>query len=313
MNKSLFNSNISSILLNLFYSLFYQILLLLHGDVETNPGPNKKYKPFTCCHWNVNSLTAHNMVKLSSIAAYNTIHKYDFICIGKTYLDSSVPTDDRDTLINGYNLIRADHPSNNKRGGVCIYYRESLAVQLVETNYLSECLLCELSINNKKSYVAVLYRSPSQNSLEFDNFILKFEMMLSDINSSNPHFSIILGDFNERSSNWWQGDTQTSEGSRIDYLTTSSGFQQIISEPTHILKNSSSCIDLIFTDQPNLITDSGTNPSLHPNCHHITFCKINLKITYYPPPYRNWCEILKQVTFHLLEKLLKWLTGNLCS
>ena len=211
MKKSLlsFNFDISLILLNLFYSLFYQILLLLHGDVETNPGPNKKYKPFTCCHWNVNSLTAHNMVKLSSIAAYNTIHKYDFICISETYLDSSVPTDDRDTLINGYNLIRADHPSNTKRGGVCIYYRESLAVQLVETNYLSECLLCEVSINNKKGYVAVLYRSPSQNSLKFDNFVLKFEMMLSDINSSKPHFSIILGDFsitlgdfNARSNNW---------------------------------------------------------------------------------------------------------------
>ena len=71
MNKSLLSLNfdISLILLNLFYSLSYQILLLLHGDVETNSGPNKKYKPFTPCQWNVNSLTAHNMVKLSSIAA----------------------------------------------------------------------------------------------------------------------------------------------------------------------------------------------------------------------------------------------------
>ena len=68
-----------------------------------------------CYRWKVNSLTAHNMAKLSSIAAYNTIHKYDFICISETYLD------DRDTLINGYNLIRAYHPSSNKRSGVCIY------------------------------------------------------------------------------------------------------------------------------------------------------------------------------------------------
>ena len=130
MNKSLlsFNFDVSLILLSFFYSFFYQILLLLHSDVETNPGPNKKCKPFTCCHWNVSSLTAHNMMKLSSIAAYNTIHKYDFICISETYLDSSVRTDDRDILINGYNIIRADHPSNNKRGGVCIYYRECLAV-----------------------------------------------------------------------------------------------------------------------------------------------------------------------------------------
>ena len=80
-NKCLsFNFDISLTLLNFFHSLFYQILLLLNGDVETNPGPNKKYKPFICCHWNVNSLTAHNMVKLSSIGAYNTIHKHNFIC-----------------------------------------------------------------------------------------------------------------------------------------------------------------------------------------------------------------------------------------
>ena len=57
---------------------------------------------------------------------------------------------------------------------------------------------------------------------------------------------------------------------------TSYGFQQLILKPTHILKNSSSCIDLIFTDQPNLITDSGTHPSLHLNCHHnVTLCKIS--------------------------------------
>ena len=59
---------------------------------------------------------------------------------------------------------------------------------------------------------------PAKNSLEFDNFILNFEKMLSGINSSNLHFSIILGDFNMRSHNWWQGDTQTSEGSQFMFL-----------------------------------------------------------------------------------------------
>ena len=45
-------------------------------------------------------------------------------------------------------------------------------------------------------------------------------------------------------------------------------------------KNSSSYIHLIFTDQPSLIIDSGTHPSLHPNCHHkIIHSKIDLKIT----------------------------------
>ena len=124
---------------------------------------------------------------------------------------------------------------------------------------------------------------------------------------------IILGDLNVRSNNWWQGDTQTSEGSWIDYLATSYGFQQLMSELTHILKNSSSCIDLIFTDQPNLITDSGTHPFLLPNCrHNITFCKINLKITY-PSPNKRLVWDFKRANISSIREAIKVVVENLCS
>ena len=63
------------------------------------------------------------------------------------------------------------------------------------------------------------------------------------------------------------------------------GLHQIINEPAHILENSSSCIDLIFTSQPNLSVESGTQPSLRPNCHHqIIYAKFNLEVIY-PPRY----------------------------
>ena len=68
---------------------------------------------------------------------------------------------------------------------------------------------------------------------------------------------------------------------QIDSLATIYGLQKPISDPTHILPDSSTCIDLIFTDQPNLVADSGVYPSLHTNCHHqITFCSFNLIIEY---------------------------------
>ena len=158
MNKNLlsFSFDLKLILTSFFCSFFSENLLLLHGDIETNPHPNKKCKSFTSCHWKDNSLTA-NMLKLSSVTVCNSIHKYDFICICETYLDSSVQSVDRDISNNGYNLVYADPQSNNKRGGVCIYYQESLAVQLVKINYPNQCLLCEVSFNNKKSYIAVLY------------------------------------------------------------------------------------------------------------------------------------------------------------
>ena len=71
----------------------------------------------------------------------------------------------------------------------------------------------------------------------------------------------------------------------LENITSQFGLQQIINEPTHILGNSSLCIDLIFTSQPNLVVPSSVHPSLHTNCHHqVVYAKFNLQI-YDPPQY----------------------------
>ena len=58
-----FNLDLWKILTIFIYSYFSGKLLIQHGNIELNPGPSKKHRPLTCCHWNVNSLTAHNMLK----------------------------------------------------------------------------------------------------------------------------------------------------------------------------------------------------------------------------------------------------------
>ena len=58
------------------------------------------------------------------------------------------------------------------------------------------------------------------------------------------------------------------KGKKIEDVTSQYGLRQEINEPTHILNNSTSCIDLIFNSQPDLLIESGVHPSLHPNCHH---------------------------------------------
>ena len=91
------------------------------------------------------------------------------------------------------------------------------------------------------------------------------------------------GDFNGHSELWWpKGDT-TPEGSKIEEITSNFGLSQLINEPTNFEPNKNpSCIDLIFTDQPNLVLECGTRPSLDSFCHHqITYCRFNFKI---PPP-----------------------------
>ena len=77
------------------------------------------------------------------------------------------------------------------------------------------------------------------------------------------------------------------EDSQIEFLASQFAMSQVINEPTHILDNSKSCIDLIFTSQPNMIVDSGVHSSLHSNCHHqIVHAKFDLKV-FYPPPYER--------------------------
>ena len=291
--KIIFNNkkcSIKEIALEKSFFLIVAITLLIitHGDIELNPGPKREtFQYLKICHWNVNSLLAHNFQKVSLIEAYNSLHKHDFICISESFLDSSITTDDQSLYLNGYEMVRSDHPSDTKRGGVCIYYKDFLSVRIVKTPQIHEFILCEVTIQNKKGYVAVIYRSPSQDREQFESFSSAFEEVLFNLSNEKPLFKVIVGDFNARSSSWWCDDITTTEGLSIDYLTSQYGLYQIVSEPTHLLPQSASCIDLIFTDQPNLVVDSGTHPSLHSNCHHqITYCKLNLHIQY-PPPYQR--------------------------
>ena len=70
----------------------------------------------------------HN--KFPLLTAYSSALNYNLICLTEGYLDSTV--DANNCLIKGYNLLRANHPDNVKRGGVCLYYTENLTLELVK-------------------------------------------------------------------------------------------------------------------------------------------------------------------------------------
>ena len=112
----------------------------------------------------------HNYSKLTQLKAYILLYKYDFTCLSETYLDSRTP--DNLLEIDGYNLVHADYPDNIKKGGVCIYYKESLPVRVICLPYLKEATFLEMNDNNKKMIVSVIYHCPSQNNREFDSFLL---------------------------------------------------------------------------------------------------------------------------------------------
>ena len=156
---------------------------------------------------------------------------------------------------------------------------------------LDETIVVELKFGRKKIFFTVLYRSPAFNhtSPEFHAFLSNFKNLYSKIKAENPFATFFTGDFNAHSQFWWSDGDTTPEGREIEDLFTSLGLSQIISEPTNFEPNCNpSCIDLVVTDQPNLILNSGTRASLDSFCHHqIIHCKVNFRIPPPPPPFER--------------------------
>ena len=82
--------------------------------------------------------------------------------------------------LNGYNMIKAHHPINAKPGGVCIFYKVKLSVHVVNLSNLSKCIICEVSIQNNKGYIGIVYRSSSHSANKFQSFLSNFETISCD-------------------------------------------------------------------------------------------------------------------------------------
>ena len=105
-------------------------------------------------------MSVHNLSKISFLTAYISIQDFNIICLSETYLTSTIDIKDENLKIPGYIMYCADHPSDVKRGGVCIYYKTMPPLKVLSTNFLQECINSKVSIRNKKCQFIHLYRTP---------------------------------------------------------------------------------------------------------------------------------------------------------
>ena len=129
-------------------------------------------------------------------------------------------------------MIRSDHPSDSTKGGVCIYYKEHISlIKRDDISTLDNCLVTEICSQNEKCFLTCLYCSPSQSHNEFENFCIKFDILLGQINDEIPICSVITGDFNARCSRRWRNNITNFAGKEIDFLTSSAVIHKSLTNP----------------------------------------------------------------------------------
>ena len=149
---------------------YFNLLLLLSGDISLNPGPphNNQLPPqnewsvfnsrgLHFIHLNINSLLP-KIVKLRNIAKLSNAA---VIGIGESKLDDSVLSSE--IHINNYNTLCCDW--NRHRGGVVCYIRNDLSYDVKSFFPLKiENIFFEILLpNTKPIIVGIIYRPPSQS------------------------------------------------------------------------------------------------------------------------------------------------------
>ena len=243
--------------------------------------------------------------RVSLLEAYNSVYKYDLIAITETHLDTKV-IDESKLRIDGYTFLKKNHAFGIKQGGVGLYMTDSLPVaRRPELGILPECIVCDIQLNRRKYFFVVLYTSPSQSHANFENFADTFEKLVSLLSAENPYSMMITGDFNCRSSRWWENNIDNHEGKHLESTTSDIGLTQLINLPTRLRGESKSCINLTFTDQPNLFIESGVHQSLQGQCHHKSIYGILSVTNPVPPPYKRRLWFYDKVSTTAIRKSIE--------
>ena len=177
---------------------YFSLLLLLSGDISSNPGlshnnhlqPQREWSVFNSrglhfIHLNVNSL----LPKIDELRNFAKLSNAVVISISESKLDGFVLSSE--IHIDNYNTLRCDRTRHG--GGVVCYTRNDLSYDV--KSFLPpeiENIFFELLLpNTKPIVVGIIYRPPSQSE-----FLEIINTHFSKLDTNNNEIYIVLGDFN---------------------------------------------------------------------------------------------------------------------
>lgn len=241
-------------------------------DVITDDDKNI-HSNLILCHFNIRSLTK----QFDEFKNYVLSEIFDIITISETWLSTDIS--DYVVDIPGYQLYRNDR-KHVRGGGVAIYVRKcknitNINIIVPDDNGCVEHLWLTALINGKKVGIGCVYRPPScpYNNLQV------IENYLADLSVSSEYL-FCMGDFNINILS-----KNTPENIFLDNLTKTFNLTQLINEPTRITLNTSTLIDLIFTNNDEITYKSDVIDLPQFSDHHLVYCSVNIPIVRNTPRY----------------------------
>ena len=191
----------------------------------------------------------------------------DVVAICETWTNDSIG--DPILRLEGY-VIAARKDRNDtaggRGGGLLVYVRKEMAAWEVDvaTNF-NQCVTVTVKCGGSDLKIHSIYRSPNSSR---DN-----DQMLNEWISTMEGVNVIIGDLNHPDVDWETG-MSGSRGRDFLEATLERGFEQLVSEPTHISGN---VLDLILCDSEGLVNMVRTIGRLGKSDHEMISFRVTME------------------------------------
>ena len=249
---------------------FFNLLILLSGDISLNPGPNHQHKLQYLNKWNIFKSRGLHFIHLNISSLLPKIEELRIIAkstkaviigISESKLDESVL--EPEIQIDDYKILQCDR-TRHGRGAAC-YIRNDLSYNILSVfSREIESVFFEILLPNSKSItVGAICRPPNQSNFLEALVLLKNWIDLGEYSISNEIY--IIGDFNInlslndfyiflKKTNMLNNKSIPSDAKSYHEFCTFFTLHQLIKVLTCITCDNATIIDHILAGYPESVT-----------------------------------------------------------